>query len=94
MVMERRNLVMATIDPADLAVVMKEAKDLSLAMSFLAKADRNRYGQKIEDLENDFSQGQDNYPKTVSAAYSLLINWKQEHLNAHTMRVLKSNSDG
>eukprot|EP00978_Attheya_sp_CCMP212_P022463 scaffold67031_cov55-Attheya_sp.AAC.1 len=93
MIMTSRNLNMAAIPPEDLAVIMKEARDQCLAMSFLARSDRNRYGQKIEDLENDFLQGQDNYPKTVSAAYSLLINWKQEH-HVHTMRVLKSNSDG
>eukprot|EP00978_Attheya_sp_CCMP212_P029308 scaffold103639_cov67-Attheya_sp.AAC.7 len=88
MIMASKNLNMAAIPPADLAVIMKEARDQCLAMSFLARSDRNRYGQKIEDLENDFLRGQDNYPKTVSAAYSLLINWKQEH-HAHTMRVLK-----
>eukprot|EP00978_Attheya_sp_CCMP212_P010678 scaffold25993_cov57-Attheya_sp.AAC.2 len=93
MIMSKRNLNMAAIPPADLAVITKEAREQCLAMSFLARSDRNWYGQKIEDLENDFLQGQDNYPKTVSTAYSLLINWKQEH-HAHTMRVLKSNSDG
>eukprot|EP00978_Attheya_sp_CCMP212_P031120 scaffold116442_cov20-Attheya_sp.AAC.1 len=91
--MASRNLNMGAIPPEDLAIIMKEARDQCLAMSFLARSDRNWYGQKIKDLENDFLQGQDNYPKTVSAAYSLLINWKQEH-HAHTMQVLKSNSDG
>eukprot|EP00978_Attheya_sp_CCMP212_P038666 scaffold193831_cov29-Attheya_sp.AAC.2 len=65
MIMASRNLNMAAIPPEDLAVIMKEARDQCLAMSFLARSDRNRYGQKIEDLENDFLQGQDNYPKTV-----------------------------
>jgi hypothetical protein len=31
----------------------------------------------IEDLENGFLQGQDRYPKTVTAAFTLLTNWKQ-----------------
>eukprot|EP00978_Attheya_sp_CCMP212_P000960 scaffold2009_cov64-Attheya_sp.AAC.1 len=74
--MASRNLNMAAIPPEDLAIIMKEARDQCLSIYC------NRYGQKIEDLENDFLQGQDNYPKTVSAACSLLINWKQEH-HAH-----------
>jgi hypothetical protein len=36
-----------------------------------------RYG-KLEDLENAFTQGRDNYPKTVQDAYSLLTNWKDK----------------
>eukprot|EP00978_Attheya_sp_CCMP212_P030795 scaffold114476_cov36-Attheya_sp.AAC.2 len=65
MLMAKRNLDMATIPPDDLAAIMKDARDQCLTMSFLARSDRYRYGQKIEDLENDFLQGQDNYPKTV-----------------------------
>jgi hypothetical protein len=87
MIMAERNLDMATIPADDLAVIMKEAKYQCLTMSFLARSDRYRYSQKIEGLENNVLQGQDNYPKTVSGAYSLLINWKQEH-QAHAMPVL------
>ena len=36
----------------------------------------------IQDLENDFLQGQDNYPKMITAAYNLLTNWKQDPRNA------------
>jgi hypothetical protein len=41
-----------------------------LAIAFLMGADRNRYGKLIEDLENAFTQGQDNYPRTVTGAYA------------------------
>ena len=48
-------------------------------MAFLLGCDRSRYGKLIEDLENDYLQGRNNYPTTVVAAYNLLTNWKQEN---------------
>jgi hypothetical protein len=93
MIISAKNLDATTISADDMKAIVKEAKEQCLAMSFLARSDKARYGQKIEDLENDFLQGQDNYPKTISGAYSLLINWKQEH-HARTMRILSSSSDG
>ncbi len=62
------------------------SKDAYLACAFLLEADRNRYGKLIEDLENDYIQGQDCYPKTVTAGYNLLVHWKQNPQNL--MRVL------
>jgi hypothetical protein len=51
----------------------QKAKDM-----FLAVADRSWFGKLLEDLENDFLQGHDGYPKTLSDEYSLLTNWKEE----------------
>jgi hypothetical protein len=39
------------------------------------------YGKLIEDLENDFIQGQDSYPKILTSAYNLMVNWKQNPNN-------------
>jgi hypothetical protein len=61
-----------------------------LAMAFLMEADRNRYGKLIEDLENAFTQGQDNYPRTVTGAYAMLTTWKQRNI----VHVLGSASEG
>ena len=52
-----------------------------LAVAFLLGADRSRYGRLIEDLENDFLQGRNNFPTTLTGAYSLLTNWKQDPRN-------------
>ena len=43
-----------------------EARELYLAVSFLLGADRARYGKLIEDLENNFLQGQHLFPKTIN----------------------------
>jgi hypothetical protein len=55
-------------------------------------SDRHRYGKLIEDLENDFTQRRDNYPKTLVDTYNLLVHWKQDPPNL--MRVLGTNNDG
>ena len=46
----------------------------------------------IESLENSYLQGQNNYPKTVTEAFNLLTNWKQDPHNM--MRVVGVGNDG
>jgi hypothetical protein len=52
----------------------KEARDKFLACLFLACTDRERYKEVIDDLGNDFSLGNINYPEDVSGMVSLLTN--------------------
>ena len=49
-------------------------------------------GRAIENLENYFLLGQNNYPSTVTAAYHLLTNWKQE--SRDLVRPIGPASDG
>lgn len=53
------------------------AKQQYLAVASLWAADRGRYAKLIEDLENDYTKGNNNYPRTMVGAYRLLINYKQ-----------------
>ena len=76
-----QGLTMETATVEQLENSRDYAKQAYLACAFLLGADRNRYGKLIEDLENDFIQGQDRYPKTVNTAYNLLIHWKQNPQN-------------
>ena len=62
----------------ELLEATEKATQRSLAMAFLLGSDRNRYSRLLEDLENDFLQGHNKYPKTVSETYNILTNWKQE----------------
>ena len=39
-------------------------------------ADKNRHKGFFQDLENEYLKDQDNYPRTLNQAYSLLVNWK------------------
>ena len=54
-------------------------------------ADRARYDRLVENMENDFL-GQNNYSKTVSRAYHLLTNWKQDP--RHTLCEVGAVGDG
>ena len=47
-----------------------------LALAFLMGSDRSRFGRLLEKFENDFTAGNDNYPKTLTDAYSMLLEWK------------------
>jgi hypothetical protein len=40
---------------------------------FLLSSDRSRYGRLIEDLENNYIQGQDNNPKTLASIQSHVV---------------------
>ena len=61
--------------------VQAESRERYLAAAFLLSADRTRYGKLIEDMENDYLQGRNNYPTTVTSAYHLITNWKQDPRN-------------
>ena len=46
-----------------------------LAMRFFIHADPKRYGPLIANAQNDFVGGVDKYPKTISKAYDMLVNY-------------------
>ena len=56
-------------------------KEKFLSFCLIAKADQNRYGNLKTELENDFTKGDDRYPKTLSKALHLLTNYKREKTN-------------
>jgi hypothetical protein len=56
---------------------IKTAKSKAHAMAFLKRADRNRYGALITDLENQFTRGNDQYPVSITETYNLLVNYKR-----------------
>jgi hypothetical protein len=57
---------------------MQEAKerilDKTVAYGILVRADRDRYGKLIKEIENDYLKGHNNCPKTPTEAYNLLVN--------------------
>jgi Zinc knuckle len=73
------NLANATRD--ETIAIQTVARERFLATSFLLNSDWSRYGRLIVDIENAFIQGQNRYPTTITAAYNLLVNWKQDPRN-------------
>ena len=53
------------------------AKNKALAIAFLKRSDKARDGQLLWDLKNQYSSGTDQYPKTVTEAYNLLVSYKK-----------------
>lgn len=74
-----------------LTIARKKAKEGFLAVAFILLADRGRYAKLIEELENDFVKGADNYPTDLTEAYNLLLHWKHDPRNL--MRGLGSGDD-
>jgi hypothetical protein len=52
------------------------AKHQSVAIGFLKRADKRRYGGLWSELENNFTRGLDHYPPDLTNAYNLLLNYK------------------
>jgi hypothetical protein len=72
-VLQEANLNRTTASDAELQLAIVMARMQYLSCALIISADCTQYGQLLEDLENEFVQGTDKYPKTLTAAYSLLI---------------------
>lgn len=73
--LDKVNLKIATANSQQLATEKSGSKDNYLSYTFLHSSDRKRYGKLLDDTENQFTQGQDNFRKTLSNAYNLLVYW-------------------
>jgi hypothetical protein len=92
MVADEEEVDITKIKKAELDVIKKDAQEQYLAVAFLFGAHQNRFSRLVENLENYHVQGQDNYARTVTGAYNLLTNWKQDAQNA--MRFMGPLNDG
>jgi hypothetical protein len=52
----------------------KTARDCTIAMAFLKGADPRRYTSLWTDLANQQNRGNDQYPRSLTAAYSMIVN--------------------
>ena len=68
--------LVSTISGGSTGQNLKASRNKAVALAFLRQADRKRYGALWADLENQFSRGNDQYPIDLTAAYSMLINYK------------------
>ena len=61
-----------TLTAAQQAIVQKNAKDMYLACAFLCESDRKRYGRLLEELENNYTKGNSNYPTDLVTAFRMI----------------------
>jgi len=59
-----------------LDAMRKGACDKLLAMVFLKKAPRNRFGNLLTNLNNLYSRGADQCPKDLVEAHAVLVNYQ------------------
>ena len=52
-------------------------QEIYLVCAFVINSDLRRYGRLIKELENDYTKGNDNYPRNMVKAYQLLNEYKQ-----------------
>lgn len=88
----RMNLTTANAMAAQRQQAQAAARERALACALLFGSYKLRYGKQLEDLENDFVQGTDNYPETLQHAYTLLLHWKQDLKNV--VRLISGIGDG
>jgi hypothetical protein len=62
----------------------KKARDKLLAMIFLARADKKRYGRLLNDLNNAYLTKKDNYPELIEMTLMLLTHY-QDGSNGKTV---------
>ena len=58
-------------------MIETRAQEIYLSCAFVVNSDLKRYGHLIEELENDYTKGNDNYPCNMVKAYQLLNEYKQ-----------------
>jgi hypothetical protein len=66
---------LASATPKELDEAKATAKERYLAVAMLSACDNSRCNRLSEELENDYTKGSNHYPKTVTEAYNLIVNY-------------------
>ena len=56
-----------------LATCTTNARERFEGALFLLKSNEQRYGRLVQELANDYNKGRDDYPKSLTAAYELML---------------------
>ena len=67
----------ADLQDNEIEMIETTAQEIYLACVFVINSDLRQYVRLIEDLENDYTKGNDNYPRNMVKAYQFLNEYKQ-----------------
>jgi hypothetical protein len=67
------------------AAARERIMNKKIAYGILVRADRGRYGKLIEEVENAYLKGNNDYPTTPTESYNLLVNYKTYSSNKRTI---------
>jgi hypothetical protein len=73
---------------------MAVAKQKSVAIGFLKRADRKRYGGLWGELKNNYTRGQAHCPNDLMGAYNLLLHYKPPPPQQQTQREKHTHDNG
>ncbi len=64
------------IKPSEKNKARKRAKEQYIALMFLMHSNKQQYGDLINDIENEYTCGSENFPQTLRTAFEILISYK------------------
>ena len=64
------------LDEDERAIINASAREIYLSCVFVLASDPKRYGRLAEELENDYTKGNNNYPTNMVKAYQLINEYK------------------
>ena len=67
----------ANLQDDEIKMIETTEREIYLACAFVINSDLRRYRRLIEELENDYTKGNDNYPRNMVKAYQFLTEYKQ-----------------
>eukprot|EP00957_Ditylum_brightwellii_P177866 13548177-Ditylum_brightwellii.AAC.1 len=65
-----------TISNEDREEAKRDAKEVYLAWVFLSNTNKVKFALLLHDLANSHLRGNDEYPRTITAAHKLLVGWE------------------
>ena len=67
----------ADLQDDEIKMIETTAREIYLACAIIINSDLRQYGRLIEELENDYTKGNDNYTYNMVKSYQLLNEYKQ-----------------
>ena len=72
----RRDMPEANLDKDERIIINASAREIYISCAFVVASDPKRYGHLVEELENDYTKGNNNYPKNMVKGYQLINEYK------------------
>ena len=66
----------ADLDEDERIIINAAAREIYLSCASIVPSDPKRYGHLVEKLENEYTKGNNNYPKNMVKAYQLINKYK------------------
>jgi hypothetical protein len=74
--------------------LLETAKNKAIAVSFLRRVNRQKYGQLWVDLQNSFARGKDDFPINIVDEYDMLLHYVPPHRPESRTSKPRSGSSG